>query len=66
MSDSVKLTVGSIVCSGTGSAEGSLSGLPRYIAICDISRYFLYIAICDISRYFFGHIAIQTYMDVRR
>ena len=27
------------------------SGLPRYIAICDISRYFLYIAICDISRY---------------
>ena len=29
-------------------------GLPRYIAICDISRYFLYIAIRDISPYFFG------------
>ena len=28
------------------------SGLPRYITICDISRYFLYIAICDVSRYF--------------
>ena len=38
--------------------KGSSPRLPRYIAICDISRYFLYIAICDIPR----HIAIQTYI----
>ena len=29
------------------------AGLPRYIAIYDISRYFIFIAIRDISRYFF-------------
>ena len=36
MSDSVKFTVGSIVCSGTGSAEGSLSereGITPSVAI---------------------------------
>ena len=40
-----------------GSKFGALlPGLPRYIAIYDISRYLIFIAIRDIS---FGHIAIQ-------
>ena len=44
-----------------GQKGGLQPGLPRYIVICDISRYFLYIA-----QIFFGHIAIQTYIDIRR